>query len=36
MYKLLDGQHERSPEDKLVWMPEVGVAIGRKGGTHQD
>ncbi|MEM9162221.1 MAG: Uma2 family endonuclease [Cyanobacteria bacterium P01_F01_bin.4] len=35
MYKLVDGQYERLPEDHRVWMPEVGLAIGRERDTHQ-
>ena len=34
IYRLVDGQYILQPGDR-VWMPEIGLAIGRERGTYQ-
>ncbi|BAZ49133.1 hypothetical protein NIES4103_17440 [Nostoc sp. NIES-4103] len=34
VYRLVDGQYILQPGDK-IWMPEIGLSIGREQGTYQ-
>ena len=34
VHKLVNGQYELLPNEK-VWMPEIGLGLGREIGTHQ-
>lgn len=34
IYRLVDGQYILQPDEK-VWMPEIGLGIGRERGTYQ-
>lgn len=35
IYRLVDGEYELLPGDK-VWMPEIGLALGRERGIHDN
>ncbi|KYC37313.1 hypothetical protein WA1_47730 [Scytonema hofmannii PCC 7110] len=34
VYRLVEGKYVLQPED-IVWMPEVGLGLGRERGTYQ-
>ena len=34
VYRLVDGQYILQPGEK-IWMPEIGLSIGREQGTYQ-
>lgn len=35
MYRLVDGAYQLQPGVHPVWLPEIGLGIGRERGTYQ-
>jgi len=35
VYRLVDGEYVLQPQNNPVWLPEIGLGIGRERGTYQ-
>lgn len=35
VYRLVDGEYVLLPQENPVWLPEIGLGIGRERGTYQ-
>ncbi len=35
VYRLVNGEYNLQPQDNPIWLPEIGLGIGRERGTYQ-